>query len=108
VGETTWHLLGITLLMLLANLLFPYVRTPSGTTGRYTLRNCSCMVITSCMSVPVFDFGAEWFLGGNVLCSDLMACYWCFFIYVPNHNRFISKVEVEGFTFRVLGLGFSV
>ena len=29
-----------------------------------------------------------------------------FLIYIPNHNQFLSKVE--GFTFRVLGLGFYV
>jgi len=34
----------------------------------------------------------------------LMGCYRCFFIYVPNHNRFTSKVE--GFTFGLSGLGF--
>jgi len=37
VGETAWHLLGIALSMLhfQANLLFLYVSTPSGATGRY-------------------------------------------------------------------------
>jgi len=32
------------LLYFKANLLFPYVSTPSGTTGRFTFRNFSCMV----------------------------------------------------------------
>jgi len=68
VSETIWHLLGIPLPMLhfQAKLLFPYVNTLSGATDRYTLRNFSCRVITSCMVVAVSDFGAEWFLGGNV------------------------------------------
>jgi len=51
-----------------ANLLFPYVSTPSGTTGRYTLRNFLCMVITSCKSVAVSNFGAQLVLGGSLLC----------------------------------------
>jgi len=48
------------------------------------------------MSMAVTDFGAEWLFGGNMLCNILMAYYMCFFYitYVPNHNRFISKVEV--------------
>jgi len=56
------------------------VRTPSGATGRYTLRNFSWMVITSCMIVAVSGFGAELLLGGNVLCNILLACYRCFFL----------------------------
>jgi len=32
------------------------------------------LVITSCMIVAVSAFGAEWLLGGNVLCNVLMAC----------------------------------
>ena len=74
------------------------------TTGRQTLRNFSCMVTTSCMSVAVSNIGDEWIVGGKVICKFLMACYRCFFINVPNHNRFVIKVE--GFTFRVSGLGF--
>jgi len=31
-----------------------------------------CVVITSCMSVGVSDFGAEWLLGGIVLCNALL------------------------------------
>jgi len=46
--------------------------------GRYTLKNISCMVITSCMSGAVSGFGAKLLLGGNVLCNILMACYRCF------------------------------
>jgi len=57
------------------------------------------------MSVAVSNFVAEWLVEGNVLCNVLIACYRCFFYigYVSNHNHFTSKVE--GFTFRVLGLG---
>jgi len=68
----------ISVLYFKANLLFPYVSTPSDATGRYTLRNISCMVITYCMSVAVSDIGAEWLLEGNVLCNILMECYRCF------------------------------
>ena len=60
-----------------ANLLFPHVSTPSGVTGRYTIRNFSCVVITSCKSVAVSDSGAELLLGGNLLCNVLMVCYGC-------------------------------
>jgi len=56
--------------------------------------------MTSCMSVAVSDFGAEWPFGGNVLCNVLMGCYRYFLYNVPTHNRFISNVE--GFTFRIL------
>jgi len=62
------------------------------------------MATTSCMGVVVRNTGAEWLVGENVLCNVLMACYKCFFIYVPNYNNFTSKVE--GFTFRVLGFRF--
>jgi len=51
--------------------------TPS-ISGRHTLRNFSCMVITSCMSVVVSGFCAELLLGANVLCGILMGCYRCF------------------------------
>ena len=65
VGETTWHI--FPMLNFQANFLFPYVSTPSGVTGRYTLRNFLCMVITFCKSVAVGDFGAKLVLGGNLL-----------------------------------------
>jgi len=79
--------LGIALPMLYfqANLLFSNVNTPSGATGsgRYTLRNISCMMITPCMSVAVSDFGAEWiFWKERVICNVLMACYrWFLYMY---------------------------
>jgi len=62
----------------LPNLLYPHVSTPSGETGRNTSRNFSCMATTSCMSVVVSNVGAEWLVGGKILCSVLMACYRCF------------------------------
>ena len=71
--ETTWRC--FPLLDFKVNLLFPYVSTPSSATGKYTLRDFSCMVLTSCMSVAVSSFGAELLLGGNVLCNILMARY---------------------------------
>ena len=37
------------------------------TSDSYTSRNFSFMVITSCKSVAVSDFGAELVLGGNLL-----------------------------------------
>ena len=52
------------------------------------------MVITSCMSVAVSDFDAEWFLGGNVLCNILMRAMWVFcrivhgtYLSVPSHGN---------------------
>jgi len=30
------------------------------------------------MSVAVSNIGAEWLVGGNVICNILMACYRCF------------------------------
>jgi len=80
-----------------ATLLFLYASTPSVATGRYTLRNFSCMVITSCKSVTVSDFGAGLVLGWNLLCNDLMACYRCILFFEPNHKHFIG--EVKGCTF---------
>jgi len=82
-----------------ADLLFPYVRTPSAATGRYTLRNFSCMVITSCTSVAVSGCDAEWLLGGNLFCNILMVCYRCFcrivhrtYLSVPSHsNLYLSN-----------------
>ena len=58
------------------------------------LRNFSCMVITSCMSVAVSSFGAEWFLGGNVLCNILMACYRYFCRIV--HGTYLSVPQRWG------------
>ena len=70
-SETTLYLLGIALSVLhfQTNLFLPYVSPPSGPTDRYTLRNFSCTVITYYMSVAVSKFGAEWLLGGSVLCT---------------------------------------
>jgi len=76
VSETTWNLLGMALPMLhfQANLLFRYVSAPPGQLAGTLLRNFSCMVTTSCMSVAVSNIGAEWLVGGNVICSVFMAC----------------------------------
>ena len=106
-NKSEWKHLALLCWYCIFRQIFPYVSTPSFRRDwqvGYTLRNFSCMVTTSCMSVSVSDFGAEWLVGGNVICNVLMACNRCFFIYVPNHNRFISKVE--GFTLRILGSGF--
>ena len=46
-------------------------------TGKYTLRNFSCMVITSCKRGWSAYSGAELVLGGNLLYSVLMACGRC-------------------------------
>jgi len=57
------------------------------------------------MSVAVSNFGAEWLVGGNVLCNVLMECYRCFFLYMYQITITTNRSKVEGFTFRVLGLG---
>ena len=79
-SETTWNLLGIALPMLQfqANLLFTYVSILPGRLAGTLLRNFSCMVTTSCMSVAISNIAAEWLVEGNITCNILRACYRCF------------------------------
>ena len=54
------------------------------------------MATTSCMSVAVSNFGAEWFVGGNVLCNVSLCAVGVFYIgYVPNHNHLTSRFSVK-------------
>ena len=98
--ESAWHCFADAAFS--GKFAFPICEHSARATDRHTLRNFSCMVTTFCVSVAVSNIGAEWRVEGNVICNVLMTCYRSFFICVPNHNRFASKVE--GFTFRVSGL----
>jgi len=94
VTETIWHYFAIAVFY--GKFAFPmcehFVRRDWQ--ARYSLRNFSCMVINSCMSVAVSGVEAEWLLGGNVLCNILMAPYRCFcrivhgtYLSVPPHSN---------------------
>ena len=76
--------------------LNPDCKIPISVHHWYTVRNFSCMVITSCMSVAVSGFGAEWLLDGNVLCNILMACYRCFCRIVHGTHMSVPSICVRG------------
>jgi len=48
------------------------------------------MVIISCMSVAVSDFGVEWLLGGNVLCNVVVVAIGLgvFYIRTKSQSRY--------------------
>jgi len=74
--ESTWHCFADAAFS--GKFAFPICEDSARATARHTLRNFSCMVTTSCMSMAVNNIGAEWLLRGNIICNVLMACCRCF------------------------------
>ena len=66
--------------------------------SRHTFKKLnSCMVPTSCVSVAVSNMGAEWLVGGNVICDVLMACCRC-----VRFRCLRFGIKVHGFRFRLV------
>jgi len=59
------------------------------------------------MSVAVSGFGAEWLLGGNVLCNILMVCYRCFW-YITLTSGLIQAVRKKQLICTWLCVGISL
>jgi len=74
------------------------------------LNSCMCIVTSFCVSVAVSNIGAEWLVGGNVICNVLIACCRCFLcmyqITITLQVRLrVLRLEFQVYVFRFRDLG---